>query len=163
MLFELRIRIKIFQNAEYAAKARAVDRQFCGSGEGEIGPVEQQLRSFEPVRGLVFGAWGECSRTVSKLLTCFATAGAHRHWRGMRHADAFSAAGTLAWLLRRRWALTAMRENARLKLDRLEHVGRGAVAAANRRASAWEAHNARLRATAGSLMSGPRATVGRTP
>ena len=36
-------------------------------------------------------------------------------------------------MLRRRWALTALRENARLKLERLEFVGRGTAAAAARR------------------------------
>ena len=42
----------------------------------------------------------------------------------------------LAWMLRRRWAMTAVRQAARLKLARLEYVGRGAVAAAARRARA---------------------------
>ena len=42
--------------AEYAAKAREVDRRYCGTPEGTTGPVEMRLRSFEPVRGLVFGA-----------------------------------------------------------------------------------------------------------
>ena len=46
------------------------------------------------------------------------------------------AQGPLAWLLRRRWAMTAVRENARLLLARLEHVGRGADRAAARRAVA---------------------------
>ena len=49
--------------------------------------------------------------------------------------DAF---GTLAWLLRRRWGMTAWRANARLLLDRLEYVGRGAVQANSRRALAAE-------------------------
>ena len=54
----------------------------------------------------------------------------------MRCADPGRATGGLAWLLRRRWGLTALRENARLKLDRLEYVGRGATAALQRRAIA---------------------------
>ena len=32
------------------------------------------------------------------------------------------AKGALAWLLRRRWGITAVRENARLVLDRLQFV-----------------------------------------
>ena len=39
------------------------------------------------------------------------------------------AIGPLAWLLRRRWGLTAVRETARPKLDRLQFVGAGAGAA----------------------------------
>ena len=33
------------------------------------------------------------------------------------------AKGAIAWLLRRRWGMTALRENARLTLDRLQFVG----------------------------------------
>ncbi len=74
--------------------------------------------------------------------------------------EAVHATGVLAWLLRRRWGLTALRENARLKLDRLEFVGRGATAAARRRrVQAAEAYAARQRAMAGTLQSGSRARV----
>ena len=72
--------------AEYAGKARAVDRQFCGSQQGQVGPVEQRLNTFEPVRGLVFGAWGEASPAAGKLLSLFAASGAARHWRAMRQS-----------------------------------------------------------------------------
>ena len=83
--------------------------------------------------------------------------GAQRHWRNMRCDDPAAATGVLAWLLRRRWGLTTLRENARLKLDRLEYVGRGALAASRRRTGAADAHAARQRALAGTLLSGPRA------
>ena len=52
--------------------------------------------------------------------------------------DATEARAALIWLLRRRWGLTAVRENARLLLARLEHVGRGAAAAAERRVAACD-------------------------
>ena len=59
-------------------------------------------------------------------------------------------------MLRRRWALTALRENARLKLERLEFVGRGAEAAVTRRVASRTAHEARARSTAMHLFRGPR-------
>ena len=96
------------------------------------GPVEQQLQAFGQLRGLVFGAWGEAPPDVELLLAHAASAGAHRHWRSMGCGDDGSARGILAWMLRRRWGMTALRENARLKLERLEYVGRGAQAAADR-------------------------------
>ena len=139
--------------AEYAAKARQVDRRYCDTPVGVVGP----LQTFEPVRGIVFGAWAEASPATKKLLSQMAKTGAQRHWRSMRCEDPATATGVLAWLLRRRWGLTMLRENARLKLDRLEFVGRGALAASRRRAGAAEAHAARLRALAGTLLSGPRA------
>ena len=143
--------------SEYAAKARTTDQMYCATAAGAVGPVEAKLRTFEPVLGLVFGAWGEASPAVAKLLTLMSQCGAQRHWRGMRCEDPGSATGTLAWLLRRRWGLTALRENARLKLDRLQYVGRGAAAAIQRRALASEAFAARQRASARTLLSGPRA------
>ena len=77
--------------------------------------------------------------------------GAQWHWRSMRCEDQTRAVGVLAWLLRRRWALTALRENARLKLDRLEFVGRDAFAASERRACASALHAARARASGRTL------------
>jgi len=143
--------------AEYAAKAREVDQRYCGTERGAVGPVQARLRTLEPVRGLVFGAWGEGSPALHKLLTVMAQCGAQCHWRGMRCEDPGNAIGTLAWLLRRRWGLTALRENARLKLERLQYVGRGAAAASQRRDLGSEAHAARQRAAACALVSGPRA------
>ena len=67
-----------------------------------------------------------------------------------------TATGVLAWMLRRRWGLTALREHARLKLDRLDYVGRGATEAARRRADASADYAARLRTLAGCMSRGPR-------
>ena len=121
---------------QYSAKARQLDREYCGTTAQQTGPVESGLRQYEPVKGLVFGAFGEVSPDVHKLLSALSHMGSRKHWRSMGATEAFSAAGALAWLLRRRWAMCAVRENARLTLSRLEYVGRGAHAAARRRADA---------------------------
>jgi hypothetical protein len=145
---------------EYAAKARRVDSSFCGTQPGDVGPVEAKLRSMEAVRGLVFGAWGEASPDVTALLHVLADAGVLRHQRRMLARDAVEARAALLWLMRRRWGLTAVRENARLLLARLEHVGRGAVAAAQRRVVA-EDTAARARRAACAGVRGPRASAPR--
>ena len=72
--------------------------------------------------------------------------GAAHHLRQMQCQDELAALGSLAWLLRRRWGMTALRENARLKIDRLGFVGRGTAAAAYRRHRNAAAHTARARA-----------------
>ena len=84
----------------------------------------------------MFGAWGEASPDTERLLTVLARAGAARHWLQLRARSPVEARGALAWLLRRRWGMTALREKARVKLERLEFVGRGAALAADRRAAA---------------------------
>ena len=63
-------------------------------------------------------------------------------------SDPAAAQGVLAWMLRRRWGMAALRENARLKLERLEFVGRGAVDAVMRRTAAAMSAAARARSTA---------------
>ena len=115
--------------------------------------MEAKLRTYDPFRGLVFGAWGEASPDVELLLSLAASTGAQRHWRSMGSSDEGTAKGILAWMLRRRWGLTALRENARLKLERLEYVGRGAHAAAERRGMASAASAARSRAAAAFAVS----------
>ena len=57
----------------------------------------------------------------------------------MRAVDEESARGALAWLLKRRWAISAVRKCARLALAHLELVGRGAAAAERRKAAGIEA------------------------
>ena len=146
--------------AEYAAKARQIDRQFCGTAAGAVGPVEARLRTFDPVRGLVFGTWGEASPDVERLLAAFCRAGATHHWRTMRAASPDTAQGVLAWLLRRRWGMTALREAARLKLERLEFVGRGAALASDRRVAAVGATAAQVRRAACRFWQGPRLPAG---
>ena len=91
---------------------------------------------------------------VERLLQVFSATGARTHWREMGLATTDEAQGVVAWLLRRRWAMTALRENARLKLERLAHVGVGASGAAARR-SAF-AHAADSRRAACSYWQGPR-------
>ena len=78
----------------------------------------------------------------------------------MQVATPGSAQGILAWLLRRRWGMTAMREAARLKLERLEFVGRGAAHAADRRGAASFSDAAAARRAACGFWRGPRLPSG---
>ena len=112
---------------------KTLDRDFCHSLPGEVGPVETKLHAYDPVRGLVFGARGEASPDVERLISQLAAKGAVHFWKEMRAASPVEARGALAWMLRRRIARTVLRENARLKLERMEQVGRGAAAAIDRR------------------------------
>ena len=121
---------------EYRRKARKLDRDLCGTPDGVQGPVERQLQQYGRLRGLVFGAWAEASPDVELLLGLASHLGAERHWMTMGVSDPAAAQGVLAWMLRWRWGMAALRENARLKLERLEFVGRGAVDAVMRRTAA---------------------------
>ena len=91
--------------------------------------------------------WAECSTHFEALLSGAAYAGSLRHWAAMRAREPADANGTLAWLLRRRWGMTAWRATVRLLLDRLQYVGQGAIRANARRAAASDQANAARRAT----------------
>ena len=98
--------------------------------------MEAKLRSYGDLFTLVFGAWGEASADVHALVSALADVGMHRHYKSMRMKGPLEARSVLVWMLRRRWGMTALRENAHLLLARLEYVGRGAMAAAARRDAA---------------------------
>ena len=78
----------------------------------------------------------------------------------MQMASRGNAQGVLAWMLRRRWGMTALREAARLKLEPLEFVGRGAAAASDRRLAAASSVALAARRAACSFWQGPRVPQG---
>ena len=119
-------------HVEYLKKARLLDQKFLETPEGRQGAVELKLRSFGVVRGVVFGTWAEASPDVHTLLAETARVGAIRN---NLHGEAGDTAPgeRLARILRFRWGIAALRANARLLLERLGAVGRGAAAAADRR------------------------------
>ena len=132
-------------NSEYLHKARALDRQLLGVQNGATGPVEQKLRSFGHVRGLVFGSWGEGSADITWLLHQIAEWGSVHGCHLGAHRDTDVVRGILIGALQRRWGILAARANAQLLLDRLAFVGRGAGAASSRRAAASAAYFAATR------------------
>jgi len=121
---------------EYARKARLVDEKYIGTANGEVGPVAVRLRRYEPVKGLVFGHFGEASDDVHKLVGALAVACSRRNHLGPED-DAARLRGLYSYLIKRRWALATVRGAARLTLSRLaSSVGQGASAAAVRRQAA---------------------------
>ena len=89
-------------HVEYLAKARALDRKWCGTpvGQGAIGPIEQRLVSYGRVAGVVFGYFGEMSKDATDLLTFAAGEIAARTWEkesSSTSLDAASAVMSLFW------------------------------------------------------------------
>ena len=135
----------------YVAKAQKADQTYCGTPPGTVGPIEAKLRSYRHVIPLVFGAYGEASEGVQLLLSHLSECGAVRHWRRMKAKNATSAKGALVWLLRRRWGMTVLRENARLTLERLQYVGDSSTRKDERAAAAMAKSHTRCKARADAL------------
>ena len=124
---------------EYTSHAKKVDREYGGVPPGVVGPVQAKLASFPPLRGWVFGAWGEASDDVHQMVDYLAEA-RQKHqqlldggrWRARRMGEEAELA-MLKGQVRRTLSLEAMRSQARLLLDRLRGIGGGADEAARRR------------------------------
>ena len=134
---------------EYGKKAQQVDQLHCGvppppparagvpRPPRQVGPVENRLNSFGHVRGWVFGAWGECSEEVHALVQKLAEAKVNKaatepgHRRIFRSREAQLASEVS--FLRRRLSFTAVQQQSRLLLDRLQLLGEGSREAARRR------------------------------
>ena len=84
------------------------------------GPVRRLLDTFQPVRGLCFGAYAETSPAVDKLLKAVAEHASARTWRELGARCAKEAKAHYVSSLRRNLGVSAMRENARLVLYRVE-------------------------------------------
>ena len=111
-------------NVEYLQQARALDRQHNGTAEGARGPVEAALRRYGSVVGFVFGAYGETSKAVVETRRLIAQKHAAANWRSLGAVSEAVVFGYHNRRLRAKWALTAMREMAALRLRRLPYVGR---------------------------------------
>ena len=124
-------------NFSKCAKARSTDRQYCGTPEGTVGPVESKLGRLGDVKGVVVGAFGEGSDDLHALIHHLASsrvrvAGPQKGKRGQVRSEEAELALTTAFL-RRTLSLVGVRAQARLLLGRLEVIGPGAAAAAGRR------------------------------
>lgn len=78
----------------------------------------------------------------------------------MQVGTPIQAQGILAWMLRRRWGITALRKAARIKLECLEFVGRGAAEASDRRLAFASSATRMSRRDACSFWQGPRLPLG---
>lgn len=109
--------------SEYESAARRLDQKHHATSQHNVGPVLSALRAFPPVRGMVFGAYGEASKDIHTILHVAAEARARRDWKTMGSRNLAEALSVVVSTLRRRWGLAAVREYARLRLNRLCYVG----------------------------------------
>ena len=142
---------------EYVSKARKVDRDYVGTEVGEMGPVERKLLSFERVQGVVFGAWGEASEPVHRLIDVLATsrvrvAGPQRGRKGMMRSEE-GERSVVVGMLRRKLSAASVKAQTSSLLGRLETLGPGWEAAAGRRREALERENQWARERSAQLCS----------
>ena len=74
------------------------------------------------ITGIAFGAFDEASDDAHRLLKVTAVAGAEARWADAMARSVFAYRSALIAQMKRLWGWFLVRENARLKIARLEHV-----------------------------------------
>ena len=122
---------------EYIQKARATDRQYCGTTADTTGPVESKLATLGEVKGIVVGAFGEGSQPLHDLIRELAisrvrVAGPQIGKRGQLRSEQAEIAIQTAFL-RRTLSVCGVKGQTFTLLSRLESLGPGSASAAKRR------------------------------
>ena len=116
---------------DYVSHAVSLDHQHHGTvlargahgvryAVGGPGPVQRQLATFPPVRGLAFGPRADASAHVHTLLSITACAEAERGWRLMGSRSESEALSFLTTSLRRDWGIAAFRCEVTLRCRRAD-------------------------------------------
>ena len=115
--------------SDYAAHARRLDEEHFDISAGAVrmgtvpqGPVLTRLMTYPDTVGLVFGAYGEASDSVHRLLD-EAVASAARDWAAIGARSEAEARSFLSTRYHRLWGITAARAAARLRLSRMRYIG----------------------------------------
>jgi len=112
---------------EYEASARKLDERFNAHPQSRTdpGPALHLLRSYGhgSVVGWVFGVFGEACDDVYSMLNYIAERGAMKLHRSMNAPSVGVAKQAILWKYSRQLSVAVVRENARVKLDRLRYVG----------------------------------------
>ena len=112
---------------EYVKRAERADNTFFRNDPST--PFMHMLNGLPRVKGLVFGMFGEWSQDVAQLLKLAAGNLAAR-WAALNGLSAEDALQACTWDLKRRWSLTALRANARVRIEVSVYGGRALQVAA---------------------------------
>ena len=116
---------------EYRREASKVDREL-GFPDGQ-GPTLRKLQSYPPVLDLCFGAFGETSDGVKRLLDVMAESRLQSLGLRKGSLEAAKEIGLVTGFLRRRLSSAVIKANVRCLLERLVLVGEGRGQADKRR------------------------------
>ena len=119
--------------ADYRRKARDADKETRERTGDQRGPVERRLEEFGDLIGLVFGAWGEASEGVHRLIQAMAEA--RMRYQSLQSGKPGSAAelGVIVGQIRRKLSLAAVKAQTECLLAKLHQVGPGTAAMNKRR------------------------------
>ena len=114
-------------NSELLDRADGLDREFNNTQAGAVGPLGAAFRQYgdgqECVTGLVFGAFGEVSPVVGRLLRSLVKKGADVLFPQMASASMGHCEASLLWMARRKIGAVTWAANADVVLHRTQCLG----------------------------------------
>ena len=121
---------------QWTCGARAADRKYNNTPEGQVGRVESKLVELGEISGLVCGNFGEISQPFHNLVAALATsrvrvAGPSRGRRGVMRSEQAERSVAVS-SIRRRLGVAAVKGQTVSLLGRLQTPGPGTAAAAGR-------------------------------
>ena len=111
--------------SDYLRKAKNIDKNILGVNENEKGPVERRLNEFGEIIGLCFGAWGEGSEDVHKLVNIIAESRLKHQGLKFGKPGSKYELGMLVGQVRRRLSVATLKAQVNCLLSRLHQVGPG--------------------------------------
>jgi len=117
---------------EYRRKARRLDQELLGVAAGAVGPVQARLESYGEVVPVVFGAFGEVSAGVRRLVDMIVERRLVRV-AGTTDREAKGERSVIVSYVRRRLSLVGARARAQERRKRLAWVGDEAAGLLRRR------------------------------
>ena len=131
-------RVKLLAS-EYQKKARNVDKDFVGTLEGEVGPVERRLAEYGELLCLVVGAWGEGSEDLHDLIHTMAKCRVNALGLARGRPGSEAELGMVLGQVRRSLSVASVRARSACLLTRLSLLGEGSKKAMSRRQfQGWE-------------------------
>jgi len=114
-------------NTELLNRADRLDQEFNGTPVGTVGPLGAAFRQYgdgqKCVTGLVFGAFGEVSGNVARLLRSLVKKGADTLYPQMAAASMGHCEASLLWQARRKLGAAMWTANADVVLHRMQYLG----------------------------------------
>ena len=99
-------------HGEYQRRATKADQRYCGTQQGDTGPIRKRLDELPKVMPLVFGSLGQVSESVTRLAKAAALEGARRRACranfNVKGGDVREAAALMSWYMLRRWGRLAV-------------------------------------------------------
>ena len=119
--------------SEYNKKAKDTDLEYCGTVQGEAGPVQTKLKQFEDIKGLVVGAFGEGSKDLHEMVQTISENRIKSIGLSRGKQLSKNELGNVVGQVRRMLSVTCVRAQAQCLLMRMSFVGEGVSMAIKRR------------------------------